>query len=116
MDRDEAKVRGTALRSYLQSRLPVEGASSITALARKAGVRPATLSEWWSKGHVPDSATLSLLADALGVDLGEIVDAYRGSSARTWVLSTPELEVLLERAVEMTMRRVLAERERGGGA
>jgi transcriptional regulator with XRE-family HTH domain len=112
MDRDEAKARGIVLRTFLRSQLPVPEARSITALARKAGLRPNTLTSWWSKGYVPDNNSLRLLADALGVGLSDLVAAYEGSSGHTWVLTNPELEALVDRAAEAAVRRVLAERER----
>lgn len=111
MDRDEAKARGLALRAFLRSKLPVPGARSVTSLAHSAGLRPNTLTSWWSKGFVPDNASLRLLADALGVELSDLVAAYEGSSGRTWVLTNPELEALIDRAVEKAIRRVLTERE-----
>jgi len=112
MDRDEAKARGVALKAYLQSQLPVTNARSITALARKAALRPNTVSSWWTKGHVPDNTSLRLLAEALGVELSDLIGAYEGSSGRTWVFTDPELEALVERSVETAVRRVLAEQER----
>jgi transcriptional regulator with XRE-family HTH domain len=115
MERDETKVRGAALRAYLQAHLPVPAARSVTALARAAGLRPTTVTSWWTKGYVPDNASLRLLADALGVELSDLVAAYEGSAGRTWVFSDPELEALIGRAVETAVRRVLTERERGGG-
>ena len=115
MDRDEAKARGLVLRTFLRSQLPVPEARSITALARKAGLRPNTLTSWWSKGYVPDNNSLRLLADALGVELSDLVAAYEGSSGRTWVLTDHELEALIERTVEMTVGRVRAERESAVG-
>jgi transcriptional regulator with XRE-family HTH domain len=105
MDRDEAKARGAALRAFLAARLPVPGAGSVTALARKAGIQPTTATSWWTKGYVPDNASLRLLADALGVESSDLVAAYEGSTGQTWVLTSPELELL----VEKTVRRVLAE-------
>ncbi len=113
MERDEAKARGRALRAYLESRLPIRDTRSVSGLARKAGIRPNTLTSWWSSGTVPDSATLRLLANALGVELADLSAAYEGSESRTWVLSDPELEVLLERAAETAVRRVLAEGDGG---
>ena len=107
MERDAAKVRGAALREYIELRLPVVGARSVSSLARKAGIRPNTMTSWWTKGTVPDSATLQLLADALGVELSALVAAYQGTGGRTWILSDPDLETVIERVV----RRVLAERE-----
>jgi transcriptional regulator with XRE-family HTH domain len=115
MDRDEAKARGTALRGFLWSRLPVSGARSVTALARKAGIQPTTATSWWTKGHVPDNTSLRLLAEALGVEHSELVAAYEGSTGRTWVLTDPALEALIERTVETTVRRVLAEQEGARG-
>lgn len=119
MERDAAKARGTALREYVQARLPVAGAQTITSLARKAGVRPNTMTSWWTKGTVPDNATLELLAGALGVGLADLVAAYQGSSGRNWVLTDTELEALLDRAAERgaerAVRWVLAERERDEG-
>ncbi len=115
MERDEAKARGQALRSYLQLRLPLSDASSVTTLARKAGIRPNTMTAWWTHGTVPDHATLRLLADSLGVDLSDLIAAYEGGSQRTWVLTDPELEALLERAAETAVRRMVLEREPGGG-
>jgi transcriptional regulator with XRE-family HTH domain len=105
MERDEAKARGVALRAYLQSRLPVPGAASVTALARKAGLRATTVSNWWSKGIVPDTASLRLIADALGVAQSDLVAAYDGSAGRLWVLREPELEALLQRAAGTAVRR-----------
>jgi transcriptional regulator with XRE-family HTH domain len=110
MDRDEAKVRGASLRAFLRSQLPVPGARSITALARRAGLRPNTVTSWWSKGFVPDNTSLRLLADALGVELSDLVAAYEGSSGSTWTFTSPELEALIDRAVDTAIRRVLAER------
>jgi transcriptional regulator with XRE-family HTH domain len=112
MERDETRARGVALRAYLQSHLPVAGASSVTALARQAGLRATTVTSWWTKGYVPDNASLRLLADSLGVELSDLVAAYEGTGGRTWVFSDPELEALLERAVEAGVRRALADRER----
>lgn len=112
VDRDEAKVRGAALRAFLTALLPVPGARSVTALARKAGIQPTTATSWWTKGYVPDNTSLRLLADALGVELSDLVAAYEGSGGRTWVLTSPELEALIDRATERVVRRVLAERER----
>jgi transcriptional regulator with XRE-family HTH domain len=110
MDRDEAKARGIALRAFIRSQLPVPEARSVTALARKAGLRPNTVTSWWTKGYVPDNTSLRLLADALGVELSELVTAYEGSAGPTWVLTSPELQALVERGAEVAVRRVLAER------
>jgi len=104
MERDEAKVRGAALRTYLLACLPVPNASSITALARKASLRPSTLTDWWTRGTVPDAASLQRLAAALGVDLADLVAAYQGSGARTWILRDPDLEALIRRVVQETVR------------
>jgi len=112
MERDDAKVRGAALRAFLRSRLPVSGAGSVSALARKAGLRPSTATNWWTKGTIPDNASLRLLAEALGVELSDLVAAYEGSAERSWVLTSPELEGIIERAVEKAVRQVLAERDR----
>ena len=111
MERDQAKARGAALRVFLTARLPVPGAQTVTALARKAGIRANTMTSWWSKGTVPDNATLQLLADALGVELSDIVAAYQGTGGRTWVISHSELRAMMESAAETAVRRVLAERE-----
>jgi transcriptional regulator with XRE-family HTH domain len=120
MNRDESKARGAALRSYLVAHLPVPGARSVTALARKAGIQPTTATNWWTKGHVPDNTSLQVLADALGVGLSDLIAAYDGSAGRSWIFSDPELEALLELAVERgaerAARRVLAERRRDQGA
>src|SRR5664280_128359 len=112
MERDNAKARGAALRAYLQAHLPVTAARSVTALARAAGLRPTTVTSWWTKGYVPDNTSLRLLADALGVELSDLVAAYEGSAGPTWVFTNPELEALVERAVDTAVRRVLAQRER----
>jgi transcriptional regulator with XRE-family HTH domain len=104
MERDEAKARGAALKVYLLARLPVTGAASITALARRAGLRPSTVTDWWAQGTVPDAASLQHLAEALGVDLAELVGAYQGSGARTWVFTDTDLESLVRRVVEETVR------------
>jgi transcriptional regulator with XRE-family HTH domain len=111
MDRDAARVRGTALRAFLAARLPVPGARSVTALARKAGIQPTTATSWWTKGYVPDNTSLRLLADALGVELSELVTAYEGSAGPTWVLTSPQLQELVDRGAEAAVRRVLAERD-----
>lgn len=110
MERDEARIRGAALREHLQARLPVPGATSVTALARKAGLRPSTVTAWWASGTVPDAASLQRLAEALHVPLSELVEAYEGSGLRTWVLTDQELETLLQRAAAAAVRQVLAER------
>jgi transcriptional regulator with XRE-family HTH domain len=115
MDRDDAKARGAALRTFMVARLPVPGARSVTALARKAGIQPTTATSWWTKGYVPDNNSLRLLAAALGVEPSDLVAAYEGSGGRSWVLTDPELQTLIEHAVETTVRRVLAERERAKG-
>jgi transcriptional regulator with XRE-family HTH domain len=111
MERDEAKVRAEALRQHLQSRLPVPGADSVSGLARKAGLRPRTVSAWWSRGTVPDGESLRRLSDALGVESSELVSSYEGTGGRTWVLTDPELEALIDRVTEVAVRRVLAEQE-----
>ena len=116
MDRDQAKARGAVLRAFLAARLPVPGAGSVTALARKAGIQPTTATSWWTKGFVPDNTSLRLLADALGVELCDLVAAYEGSSGRTWVLSDPELEALIERAVERALRRFVDRRDAEAGS
>jgi transcriptional regulator with XRE-family HTH domain len=119
MERDEARARGASLRGFLQSRLPVAGADSVTSLARKAGIRPTTATNWWTKGTVPDNTSLRLIADAIGADFSDLVAAYEGTGGRNWVFSDPELEALLERAAEKgaerAVRQVLAEREREDG-
>jgi transcriptional regulator with XRE-family HTH domain len=107
MNRDAAKSRGLALRSYLAAHLPVPGASSVTALARKAGIQPTTASSWWARGYVPDHASLELLAEALGVGASDLIAAYEGSAGRAWVLSESDLEALLERAAERGAERAL---------
>jgi len=111
MERDEAKVRGEALRAHLQSRLPVPEAKSVSSLARKAGLRPTTVSSWWTKGTVPDNASLRLIAEALGVEGSDLVAAYEGSSGQMWMFTNPELESLVERIVETTIRRMAEEHE-----
>ena len=111
MDRDDAKARGRALRAYLESKLPVPDARSITALAQKAGLRPTTMSGWWSRGNSPDSASLRMLADALGVDLSEVIAAYEGIGGPSGVVTSQELHALVEHAVETAIRRVLAEHD-----
>ena len=111
MDRYDAKAKGQALRAYLESKLPVPDARSITSLARKAGLRPTTMSGWWSRGNSPDSASLRLLAEAISVPLSDLIGAYEGSSGRSWVFTDPELEALIDRVSEVAVRRVLAERE-----
>jgi transcriptional regulator with XRE-family HTH domain len=111
MDRDDAKIRGAALRAFIRSKLPVAGARSISALARKAGLRPNTVAAWWTEGSTPDNASLRALGDILGVELPELIAAYEGSSGRTWVFTDPELEALIDRVSEAAVRRVLAERE-----
>jgi hypothetical protein len=45
------------------------------------------------------------------VNLSDLVAAYEGSGGRTWVLTSPELEALMERVVQKTVRRVLDERD-----
>jgi len=79
-----------------------------TRLARRAGLRPNTVTSWWTKGNLPDNASLQLLAGALEVELPELVAVYEGSRGRTWVLTDPELQALIEQAVETTVRRDLA--------
>jgi len=56
------------------------------------------MTNWWAKGTTPDQATLKLVADELGVDLGDLIQAIEGPSPRPRVLSDPDLEALLERA------------------
>jgi len=51
------------------------------------------------------------LADALGVESSDLVGAYEGTGGRSWVFTDPELNAVLERAAEIAVRRVLAERE-----
>jgi transcriptional regulator with XRE-family HTH domain len=113
MKTQEDKQRGSALKAYLETRLPLPGVGSISALARKAGLRPSTLTAWWGRGAVPDNASLERLATVMGVDLAEVVAAYRGSGAsgRSWVFTDAELEALLKRAAKEAVREVLAERE-----
>jgi transcriptional regulator with XRE-family HTH domain len=111
MNRDETRARGAALRAFMKSKLPVPSARSITGLARKAGLRPNTVSSWWSKGFVPDNASLELLADALGLELADLVGAYGTPGGRTRQFTDPELEALIDRVTEVAVRRVLAEQK-----
>jgi len=111
VNRDEAKLRGAALRDFLRSKLPVPGARSITALARKAGLRPNTVTSWWSKGFVPDNASLERLAGALDLELVDLIRAYNATPEPTWTFTNAELESLLDRTVEKALLRVRAERE-----
>jgi hypothetical protein len=55
----------------------------------------------------PTTPACGLLAEALGVEVSDLIAAYEGSSGRPWVLSDPELEDLIERAVENVLRRFL---------
>jgi len=114
MDRQMAQARGVALRSYLQAHLPQPDLGSVSALARRAGLRPSTVTAWWGRGTVPDHRSLERLAEALGLPVGSLVAAYEGSAppGRVWVLTSPELEELLRRAAEEGARRALAERDR----
>jgi transcriptional regulator with XRE-family HTH domain len=88
----------------------------VGSIARMAGLRATTVSSWWTKGHVPDNASLRLLAEALGVELADLVAAYDGSEGRTWVFSDSELEALVERAVDRALIRHVAERGGDDGA
>ena len=65
---------------------------------------------WWSLGTVPDHRSLERLAGALGLPAEALVAAYDGNApaGRVWVLTTPELEQLLQRAAEEGARRALA--------
>lgn len=75
-----AKARGQALWDYMESLLPVNGARSVGALARRAGLRASTVTDWHTKGKAPDTASLGKLATALGVGLADLQTAYgRGS-------------------------------------
>lgn len=113
VERDTARERGAALRGYLAAHLPVSHARSVTALAAAAGLRPTTVTSWWTKGTVPDQASLQRLADVLGVDAADLVGAYAGTPQRSWVFTDAELEALVARAVETGVRRALAARRRG---
>jgi transcriptional regulator with XRE-family HTH domain len=85
----------------------------MSALARRAGLRPSTVTAWWTRGTVPDHRSLERLAGALGLPAEALVAAYDGTApaGRVWVLTTPELEELLRRAAEEGARRALAERD-----
>ena len=114
MDRQASKARGIALRTYLRAHLPQPGIASVSALARRAGLQPSTATAWWGRGTVPDHRSLERLADALGLPAESLVAAYEGSAppGRVWVLTSPELEQLLQRAAEEGARRALGKRHR----
>jgi transcriptional regulator with XRE-family HTH domain len=114
MDRKVAQTRAQALRQYLLAHLPQPGIGSISALARLAGLRPSTVTAWWSQGTVPDHRSLERLAGALGLPVESLVAAYEGAApaGRVWVLTTPELEELLSRAAEEGARRALQKRKK----
>ena len=105
-------TRGALLPKLRRSEHPTRGRPPGLAQARrrKAGIQPTTATSWWTKGYVPDNNSLRLLADALGVELSDLVAAYEGSSGPTWVFTNPELAELIDRAVDTTVRRVLEER------
>jgi transcriptional regulator with XRE-family HTH domain len=109
-----SQKRAQALRQYLLAHLPQPGIASMSALARLAGLRPSTVTAWWSQGTAPDHRSLKRLAGALGLPVESLVAAYEGATpaGRVWVLTTPELEELLSRAAEEGARRALAERDR----
>jgi transcriptional regulator with XRE-family HTH domain len=113
MDRQASQKRGKALRKYLQAHLPQPGIASVSALARRAGLQPSTVTAWWSQGTVPDHRSLERMAGALGLPVEALVAAYEGSAppGRVWVLTSPELEQLLQRAAEEGARRALADKE-----
>ena len=113
MDRHAAQARGVTLRSYLQGHLPQPGIASMSALARRAGLRPSTLTAWWTHGSVPDHQSLERLAQALGLPAEALVAAYEGTApaGRVWVLTSPELQELLRTAAEEGARRALADRD-----
>jgi hypothetical protein len=68
---------------------------------------------WTTKGRTPDNASLQRLADALEVELSELIAAYEGSQGPRRVLDEPDLEALLERAAErgaeLAIRRLMSE-------
>lgn len=113
MDRHAAQGRGVTLRSYLEGHLPQPGIGSLSALARRAGLRPSTLTAWWTRGTVPDHRSLERLAQALGLPTEALVAAYDGTApaGRVWVLTSPELEELLRRAAKEGARDALADRD-----
>jgi transcriptional regulator with XRE-family HTH domain len=109
-----SQKRAQALKNYLLAHLPQPGIASMSALARKAGLRPSTVTAWWSQGTVPDHRSLQNLAEALGLPVEALVAAYEGDAppGRVWVLTTPELEELLSRAAEEGARRALQKRRK----
>lgn len=114
MDRKVAQARAVALRGYLQAHLPQPGIASVSALARKAGLRPSTVTAWWSRGTIPDHLSLERLAGALGLQVESLVSAYEGTApaGRVWILTSPELGQLLSRAAEEGARRALQGRKK----
>jgi transcriptional regulator with XRE-family HTH domain len=114
MDPDDARARGARLRQYLQEHLPVGDVRSVTALARKAGLRPATVVSWTTKGRTPDNASLQRLAETIHVELSDLVAAYEGSGRPRWVLEDSDLEALLERAAQRGAELAIGRLERDG--
>lgn len=71
---------GARLRRAIEVRLTPE-IPSLRKLAERAGLRQNTLSAWWrsSGADVPDTASLKLVAEALGCAPEELLAAYRGT-------------------------------------
>lgn len=79
-DRD---VETVVLRNYLQQALTASKLPDLTALARRAGLQPSTLSRWWKKEAdrtAPHGGTLRLLEEASGVTLPPELARFAGRS------------------------------------
>lgn len=118
MEGDEAKARAERLRDYLLEPMGRQRIRSYAELARRAKLRPNTLTDWWAQGKVPSDAALLRIAGVLDIDVGHLWRAYQGRpdavpEGELVTISRAELEAMLRRAGEAAARLVLAETEPG---
>jgi transcriptional regulator with XRE-family HTH domain len=69
-----AEVAVTAFGQYLIEKMAEHDPPlSRPELAERMGISPSTISRWITKSNKPDTENLALLADALGLDYGEVL-------------------------------------------
>lgn len=110
-DADASRAAGERLRIEIEKHLgPSRPIKSLRQLALASGVGATTISQWWTKGIAPDTASLDKVAVALGTDLSVLFDAYSGrTTVREPVrvsLTLEEIQEMMNRAAERAVERL----------
>lgn len=124
-----ARAAGARLRRYVENLAAEKGITTTAELARASGVGRDTLHVWYRGERTPTPRGAGQLARFLGVEYGELLNAWEGTTRRGVRLSDDEVEQyvrallppLIEAAradlqpwLETEVRRLLADRRRRG--